>query len=180
MVHSLLLYIKDREISLLLFYSTVMRRKIQNTLLLMLFLAGATTAQKVVSANGGTATAAGTEVSWTIGEPVIATVTDGTTTLTQGFHQTKLTVTAVDDIQIAGLEIKVYPNPTSDYVTVHFSKVVEKPTYLLFDLSGRLIQQKNIESTDEKIDMTAYSGGSYILKLNSGQQPLQTFKIIKR
>jgi hypothetical protein len=146
----------------------------------LLFVAGSATAQTVVSANGGTATAAGVEVSWTIGEPITETVTDGTTTLTQGFQQSKLTVTAINDIQVSGVEIKVYPNPTSDYVTVHFSKVMEKPTYLLFDLSGRLIEQKNIETTDAKIDMTGYAGGSYILKLNSGQQPLQSFKIIKR
>ncbi len=151
-----------------------------NILFLLLFVAGSTTAQEVISANGGTATAAGTQVSWTIGEPVIATISDANNTLTQGFHQTKLTVTAINDIQVSGVEIKVYPNPTSDFVTVHFGKVVEKPAYFLFDLSGRMIQQKNIESTDEKIDMTDYSGGSYILKLNSGQQPLQTFKIIKR
>ena len=151
-------------------------------LILTLLLLGLNSsfAQKVVSANGGTATVAGTVVSWTIGEPITATVSDGTTTLTQGFQQSKLTVTAVNEIQVSGVEIKVYPNPTSNYVTVHYSKVVEKPIYRLFDLSGRLIQQKNIESTDEKIDMTEYSGGSYILKLNSGQQPLQTFKIIKR
>ena len=147
---------------------------------LLLFVAGSATAQKVVSASGGTATVAGTQVSWTIGEPITATVSDGNNILTQGFQQSKLTVTAIDDIQISGVEIKVYPNPTSDYVTVHFSKVMEKPVYLLFDFSGRLIEQKNIESNDAKIDMTGYAGGSYILKLNSGQQPLQSFKIIKR
>ncbi len=157
-----------------------MKKTIYYLTILMICVASSAGAQKVISANGGTATAAGTVISWTIGEPITATVSDGTTTLTQGFHQTKLTVTAVNEIQVTGVEIKVYPNPTSDFVTVHFSNVVEKPTYLLFDLSGRLIQQKNIESTDEKIDMTEYSGGSYILKLNSGQQPLQTFKIIKR
>ncbi len=149
-------------------------------LVFTLLFTGNLQAQKVVSANGGTATAAGTEVSWTIGEPITATVSDGTTTLTQGFQQSKLTVTAVNDIQVTGVEIKVYPNPTSNYVTVHFSKVMEKPAYFLFDLSGRIIEQKNIESTDAKIDMTRFAGGSYILKLNSGQQPLQTFKIIKR
>lgn len=147
---------------------------------LLLFVAGSATAQTVISANGGTATVAGTQVSWTIGEPVTTTVSDGNNILTQGFHQSKLTVTAINDIQIADVEIKVYPNPTSDYVTVHFSEVMEKPTYLLFDFSGRLIEQKNIESNDAKIDMTGYAGGSYILKLNSGQQPLQSFKIIKR
>ncbi len=138
------------------------------------------TAQKVTSAGGGTATAAGTQVSWTIGEPIIATATDGKNTLTQGFQQSKLTVTAIDEIQVTGLEIKVYPNPTADFVTVHFSKTPENPGYLLFDLSGKLLKQTKIASTDTKIEMSGYAGGSYILKLNDGQQPLQSFKIIKR
>lgn len=157
-----------------------MKRTIILITILVLISIVSINAQEVISANGGTATAAGAQVSWTIGEPVTATVSDANNTLTQGFHQSKLTVTAINDIQIAGVEIKVYPNPTSDFVTVHFSKVMEKPTYMLFDLSGRLIQQKNIESTDAKIDMTSYAGGSYILKLNNGQKPLQSFKIIKR
>ncbi len=145
-----------------------------------LFAANRTFTQTVISANGGTATAAGTQVSWTIGEPVVATVSDSKNTLTQGFQQSKLTVTAIDETQVAGLEIKVYPNPTSNYVTVHFNKTPENPGYLLFDLSGKLLKQKKIASTDTKIDMTVYTDGSYILKLSSGQQPLQSFKIIKR
>ncbi len=157
-----------------------MRRKLINVLILLAIATGSVSAQTVFSANGGTATAAGTQVSWTVGEPVVATVSDGNNTLTQGFQQSKLTVTAIDDLQVQGVEIKVYPNPTSDYVTVHFSNNVKNPAYLLFDLSGRLIEQKNIESTDIKIDMSGYSGGSYILKLRTAEQPLQTFKIIKR
>ncbi len=147
---------------------------------LLFFAISSASAQTVISANGGTATAAGSEVSWTIGEPITATVSDGTTTLTQGFHQTKIKVTAVNEIQVPNVKIKVYPNPTSDFVMVHLSKTVEKATYLLFDITGKLIQQKNIESIDTKIDMTGVANGSYILKLISGQQPLQTFKIVKR
>ncbi len=157
-----------------------MNKAIYYLTILLFCAASSARSQKVVSANGGTATATGTEVSWTISEPITATVSDGATTLTQGFHQTKIKVTAVNKIQVPDVKIKVYPNPTSDFVTVHLGKMVEKPTYLLFDLSGKLIQQKNIESTDTKIDMTGIVNGSYILKLNSGQQSLQTFKIIKR
>jgi hypothetical protein len=145
-----------------------------------LFAANRTFTQTVISANGGTAIAAGTQVSWTIGEPVIATVSNSNNTVTQGFQQSKLTVTAINEIQFSDVEIKVYPNPTSDYVTVHFSKILENPGYLLFDLSGKLLVQKNIESTDMNIDMNRYSGGSYILKLRNNRQPLQSFKIIKR
>jgi len=159
-----------------------MIKKITQTILFLLIIAvgSSVSAQKVISANGGTATTEGVQVSWTVGEPVTATVSDANNTLTQGFQQSKLTVTAIDDIQIAGVDVNVYPNPTSDYVNVHFSKALENITYLLFDLSGKLIQKKIIESTNVKIDMTGYSGGSYILRLNSGQQQLQSFKIIKR
>ena len=147
----------------------------------LLFIAGSTTAQKVVAANGGTATVNGYEISWTVGEPITETVTDGTSILTQGFQQSKLTVTAIDELRETDVEIKVYPNPTQDFVTIHFSKIMEKPGCLLFDLSGKLLIQKNIESTDAKIDMTRFAEGAYILKLNyRGSQPLQTFKIVKR
>ena len=78
------------------------------------------------------------------------------------------------------ISIDVYPNPTTDYVTVHFSKTLEKPEYLLFDMSGKLLEHKRIKSTDAQIKMTGYPVGSYILKFKDGQLLLQTFKIIKR
>ena len=147
----------------------------------LLFIVGGTTAQKVVSANGGTATVNDYEISWTIGETITGAVNDGTTVLTQGFQQSNLTITAIDELRKTGVEIKVYPNPTQDFVTIHFSKIIEKPVYSLFDLSGRLLEQKQIKSTDAKIDMTGFAKGTYILKLNfRGSQPLQSFKIIKR
>jgi len=147
---------------------------------LLLILASRITAQTVISANGGTTTTAGTQVSWTIGEPVIATVSDANNMLTQGFQQSKLTVTAINEVQVSGVKIKVYPNPTANFVTVHFSKILENLEYLLFDLSGKLLEQKGIESSDTKIEMAKYSSDSFILKLNNGQLPLQTFKIVKR
>ena len=155
--------------------------KVVLIIIFSLFVLNNSFAQKAVSANGGTATAAGHTVSWTIGEPVIATVTDANNTLTQGFHQTKITVTAINDIQVSGVEIKVYPNPAQDFVTIYFSEPMEKTSYLLFDLSGKLLEQRNIEANEAKIDMRGFAGGSYILKLNHrGSQPLQTFKIVKR
>ncbi len=147
----------------------------------ILLITGNLQAQKVVSADGGTATVNDYEISWTVGEIITGTVNDGTTVLTQGFQQSNLTITAIDELRKTGVEIKVYPNPTQDFVTIHFSKTMEKSKYSLFDLSGRLLEQKQIKSTDARIDMTGFAKGAYILKLNfRGSQPLQSFKIIKR
>jgi hypothetical protein len=150
-------------------------------IILILFLAGSmVSAQEVVSSNGDTQSAAGYEVSWTVGEAVIATLIGGTNTLTQGFHQTKITVTAVSDLLYPGLEIKVFPNPTQEFITIRFSEYIEDTRYVLYDLRGKLIENKLINSADTEIDLKKYASGQYILKLtNKSRQAIQTFQIIK-
>jgi hypothetical protein len=150
-------------------------------IILILFLAGSVvSAQHVVSSNGDSQSAGGVDVSWTVGEAVIETLVGGSTILTQGFHQTKLTITAVSELLIPGLEIKVFPNPTQDFLTVHFSEYIEGSRYFLYDFSGKLLENKLIHSADMEIDMKKYASGQYILKLASkSRQPIQTFQIVK-
>jgi hypothetical protein len=137
-------------------------------------------AQEVVSSSGDSQSAAGFEVSWTVGELVIETLISGTNSLTQGFHQTKIAITAVDELLYPGMEIKVFPNPTQDLITIQFSEYIEDSRYSLFDFTGKLIENKLINSADTEISMDKYASGQYILKLtNKSQQPIQTFKIIK-
>ena len=137
-------------------------------------------AQEVVSSNGDTQSAAGYEVSWTVGEAIISTMIGSTNTLTQGFHQTKITVTAVSDLLYPGVEIKVFPNPTQEFITIRFSEYIEDTRYVLYDLRGKLIENKLINSADTEIDLKKYASGQYILKLtNKSRQAIQTFQIIK-
>ena len=145
------------------------------------FLAGVmVSAQEVVSSNGDSKIAAGYEVSWTVGEAVIATMIGSTNTLTQGFQQTRLTVTAVTDLLYPGLEIKVFPNPTQEFITIRFSEYIEDTRYSLYDLRGKLIENKLINAADTEIDLKKYASGQYILKLtNKSRQAIQTFQIIK-
>ena len=150
-------------------------------IIVILFLAGSVvSAQQVVSSNGDSQSAAGVEVSWTVGEAIIETFIGGSNTLTQGFHQTKLTITAVSELLIPGLEIKVFPNPTQDFITVHFSEYIEGSRYFLYDFTGKLLENKLINSADMEIDMKKYASGQYILKLsNNSRQPIQSFQIVK-
>ena len=151
-------------------------------IILILFLAGSVvSAQEVVSSNGDSKSAAGYEVSWTVGEAVITTMTGSTNTLTQGFHQTRLTVTAVSDLLSPGIEMKVFPNPTQDFIMIRFSEYIENTRYSLYDLRGKLIENKLINSADTEISMKKYASGQYILKLTSkSQQIIQNFQIIKQ
>ena len=150
-------------------------------IILILLLAGsAVSAQEVVSSNGDSKSAGGIEVSWTIGEVLIETFISDATALTQGFHQTRLMVTAISDVLFPGLEIKVFPNPTPDIITIHFSEYIDGSKYWLFDMTGKLLENKLINSEDTEINMNRYASGQYILKLtNKSRQAIQTFQVVK-
>jgi len=153
------------------------------TLLFMLLIGFSLKAQEVVSSGGKTQAAAEYELSWTVGEAVTATVSDGTNTLTQGFHQSELIITAIGELLNSDLVLKVYPNPTQDFVNIHFSKLIDETSYSysLFDLNGKLLEQKNITTNDVKLSIARFAEGSYLLKLSGeNHQPLQSFKIVKR
>ncbi|MBI9069504.1 MAG: hypothetical protein JEZ09_19565, partial [Salinivirgaceae bacterium] len=65
-------------------------------LLLGITLMAQTYAQSTISTCADHNETSAVSLSWTIGEAVIETVSDGTNTLTQGFHQSKLIITAIE------------------------------------------------------------------------------------
>lgn len=137
--------------------------------------------QEVVSPAGETQTISGTEISWTIGEPVIETAASVSNILTQGFHQSKLTVTAIDELLSSDFKLKVYPNPTSEFVTIHFNKPDKNPVYSLLGLKGNLIETKTISSTETSVNLQNFASGTYLLKISGKNNTLlQTFKIVKK
>jgi hypothetical protein len=139
-------------------------------------------AQQVLSSAGDSYTTGGYEVSWTLGEPVIETLKETNNTLTQGFHQTNITVTALDDLSLPQLELSVYPNPVNHILNIKATGREEiKLQYRIFGIDGRLLLRREIRNNPEEISMLPYAAGSYLLKVTTtSDNPVQTFKIIKR
>ena len=151
------------------------------TLFVIVLLMGSVVcAQEVISSVGASQTAAEIEVSWTLGELVIETISAGSNTLTQGFHQSKLTVTSVQGVHFVEIELDVFPNPSHDFVIIQFEELVDGAAYSLFDVTGKVIERKLITSTRTVIHLENYSSGQYILKLTKDfKKPLKTFQILK-
>ena len=57
---------------------------------------GQSISPEVIASSGDHFTGTDAQLSWTIGELVIDTYTNGSTQLTQGFHQTNLIITNVE------------------------------------------------------------------------------------
>lgn len=147
--------------------------------LFLLLLSNYVCAQEVISSSGSSFENSTNQLSWTLGEPVIETFSDAKSVITQGFQQSKLTITAIDQISENEFKMKVYPNPVSSALTIEVSEV-EKINLSLFDLNGKLLFQKELKKIVETVDMLNFIPGSYFLTVCSGNgKHLQTFKVIK-
>ena len=67
----------------------------------------------------------------------------------------------------------VYPNPTTDYLTVKTQNHVKE--ILIFDTTGKIVDQ----SKSKTIDLRSLSTGFYIVKVETDKE-VSTFKVIKK
>ena len=138
-------------------------------------------AQEVIATAGSTLSNSNGSISFTIGESVANTLTKGDKTITQGFQQSYISVSLVNELKDLDFNISVYPNPTSDVLTLKLSKEdVTGIQYLLYDFMGKLLLQKNLESNEISIPVNQFAKGFYILKVQAGKKELKTFKIVKQ
>jgi hypothetical protein len=138
-------------------------------------------AQQVISSGGGYAAAGGVSLAWTIGEPVIATFTGGSYILTQGFHQTRLGTTSIDEIPVPGLTMTVYPNPFSYLLHLRIDEGdFSKLQYSLMDIRGKTLVSEKITKDQTDINMLTFAAGNYLLQVrNRSGELVKSFKVIK-
>ena len=122
---------------------------------------------QVIASTGNSAVQQGLSYSYTLGEVVIATLSSGSAGVTQGFHQPEQSrIVKVQDPGLASWEIEVFPNPTSDWLTVRYNPL--QGDYLLVsavDLLGKVIfsnlQVNNPDGT--LFDTASWQPGVYFL-----------------
>ena len=138
---------------------------------------GPLAAQQVVCAGGQEFTNAERSIAFTVGEPVITTVTDATATLTQGFEQPWAAITTSMAEQSAA-DINVYPNPTRHVLYVDHGSHVDGEQYELRNAVGALVLEGVINDRITMLDLERFASGGYVLRLNSpDRKTIRTFKI---
>jgi hypothetical protein len=120
-------------------------------------------------------------MAFTIGEVVTETFGAGDLILTQGFHQTNLMVTSIEDLA-AEFQLRVFPNPTVDLLSIDAQRSPESFSLELMDTAGRplLLQRSMLNGTTHQINLSNYPPGIYLLRLRTeDRKNIQTFKIVK-
>ena len=146
---------------------------------LILFLVGVMElqAQEAIPASGGS----GGSASYSIGQTVYTTITGNNGTVVQGVQQPYeiSVVNGLEELNI-NLNVSTYPNPTNDFLILKIENYdKENLSYQLFDINGKLFENKKITNTETSITMNNLIPSTYYLKVIEGNKKLKTFKIIK-
>ena len=82
--------------------------------------------------------------------------------------------------RIAQTEIKIYPNPTTEKVTLEIAgwETLQTGGFKLFTLNGQLLQERPVHSISTEVSLSGLSKGTYILKVHINNQ-IEDWKIIK-
>ncbi len=71
----------------------------------------------------------------------------------------------VPSITSQNLEIKLYPNPASNYIVVQTDETTIGGAIIITDVTGREVTKTNIRNQESKISVAGFSSGIYFVKI---------------
>ena len=74
---------------------------------------------------------------------------------------------------------KIFPNPTDGIVNIQSTPTVNS-IFLLTDINGRILMEKNLTQPNEQLNISALAQGMYIYTIRNGNQLPVTGKLVKQ
>jgi len=81
---------------------------------------------------------------------------------------------------LAQTQIKIYPNPTTEKITLEISgwEILQAGVFKLYSLSGQLLQEQPVHSLNTTISLAGVSKGTYLLNVTINDAT-EVWKVIK-
>jgi Secretion system C-terminal sorting domain len=139
-------------------------------------------AQESVNATGGNVSGSGGSASYSVGQLVYQTHNGANGSVAEGVQQAYeiSMVIGIEEAKGIRLSITVYPNPTTDYLTLSIEEIdISNLSYQLYDVNGRLLQNEKITDSQIRIDMSNFEPAIYFVRVISENKSIKEFKIIK-
>jgi hypothetical protein len=139
-----------------------------------------------INSSGQTMTQSNGSLTFTVGELVVLTQTDSDgNTLGSGFPTGAVITTAsIQEPNASLINVKVYPNPTTDLVTVSIQETKLPQVVLeIVDVNGKIVSVEKYAGMSNKIGISTslWEKGIYVLNLkNTENQLIGSYKIIKQ
>lgn len=153
----------------------------KNYFLLAISFSVSAFSQQTISAGGGDGAGPGGSFSFTVGQIDYLPFQSTTHKIFPGVQQPfEIQTVLGTEVMDVNLEMKVYPNPTTDILNLTVKNRRASMEYALFDSSGKMIKRQDIRNEITEITMRELSTSIYILQVSENGTPLKSFKIIKK
>ncbi len=147
--------------------------------LILLMSATAVNAQEIITSGGDFFKNSSISVSWTLGETITETISDGTNILTQGFQQSRLSATEIFSVNSVNSVISIFPNPAENIINIKIN-TPDNLQYQFLDINGRILKEATITNVNTEIKVNNMPVSVYFLKIYNNNRIIKTYKIIKQ
>ena len=129
--------------------------------------------------DGTTSTATNPEHTYTSNGEFTIELTIESCGITVTTSQTVIVSTlTIGDVNHTKKEIRIYPNPTNQLITVESPEDYIGKIFQLIDMTGRIVMRANITSLKSFHDVSNLTNGVYFLRVNDS--PTTAIKIVKK
>ena len=153
----------------------------KKTLILFLILVGVINlkAQESISSAGNFNKCCSGSMSWSLGE--ISQVGSCSININESYTEQQ-TSSDFTTLELDNSEVKfsIYPNPFTEYITIAIGeKNVRKSELCIYSINGALILTIGLTANISTLQTTTLDKGTYIAKIQSGNNTSQSFTILK-
>lgn len=149
-------------------------------LLVILSILGHANAQSVIATAGKTISNNNIQLEFTIGEPLVSSFEEGDIKVSSGFLSVSpISGTTTGTKVNSAAQWKVFPNPTTNILTIENKGISAQNIFSVYSISGKLMKQGQVVQ-QEQIDLQSFPDGLYILHVfDSNTLQTESFKIEK-
>lgn len=140
---------------------------------------------QVIGAQGGSLTHPNVGMDFTVGECVIQTVVAGPVIVTQGFHQTNVGLSGLEEVE-ENASLFVYPNPAEDQLTISLGPTGENAEDVrieIYALNGQQVYRETISTgwsqESVQLDVSRLNSGHYQIHLVKSNGSIHHTKFVK-
>ena len=127
--------------------------------------------QYVANTIGAEFEVAGTYHAYSIGEPWVEKITDGTNQVTEGFFQPELMALGLSEEALSpAVGLKAFPNPAQGAVSISLEKrIIQR--IRVYDVGGNMLQEIQVNIQQAVLDVSSYAPGFYFLEVFTNDSP---------
>lgn len=152
-------------------------------LVILLFTMVSSYAQEAVLPAGGDGSGSGGSVAYSVGQILYTGSSGVSNEQVHGVQQPYeiSVINGLDKHKEIGLSLSTYPNPVSDHLILKVESLIWKDlNFQMYSSEGRMLSSDKLLNSETNIDMSTLAPGLYLLKVSLDEEPVKTFKIIKK